>query len=348
MEIGRTLRVDKQIETLAQWGEQLQQPDDELNQRLSFIQAKNGWFSSENVQQAVRSIGQMLNRDDLRHWFSLQGLSPFSKHSKKIGLILAGNIPAVGFHDVLCVLVSGHQALIKLSADDQIIIPYILEKLITIDPAVKSQIHYVDRLTGFDAVIATGSNNTSRYFDYYFRNVPNIIRKNRNSVAILQGNETPADLALLGQDIFNYFGLGCRNVSKLYVPQDYDFSLFFEGIESFQSIHNHNKYNNNYDYNKSILLVNREPHLDNGFILLKESEALSSPLATLYYETYINLSSLEKKIQSLQDQIQCVVSGSIPELNISQIHFGDSQKPKLWDYADGVNTTTFLSKLGVE
>lgn len=348
METGRTLRAERQIEILTQWGEQLQQPDNELNQRLSFIQAKNGWFSPENVRQAVTSIGQMLNRDDLQHWFSLQASSSINQDPKKVGLVLAGNIPAVGFHDILCVLASGHHALIKLSADDQIIIPYLLEKLIAIEPAVKSQIHYVDRLKCFDAVVATGSNNTSRYFDYYFRNVPHIIRKNRNSVAILKGDETPADLALLGQDIFNYFGLGCRNVSKLYVPQGYNFAHFFEGIESFQPIHHHSKYNNNYDYNKSILLVNREPHLDNGFILLKESEALSSPLATLHYETYIDFSSVKKKIESLQDQIQCVVSGSISKFNISQVHFGDSQKPKLWDYADGVNTLAFLSKLGVE
>lgn len=345
METDKTLTADKLIEVLTQLGDQLRKPDDELNQLASLIQAKNAWFIPQNVCRAVFSIGEMLNRQDLTHWFSLQKQQKPTIHSmKKVGLILAGNIPAVGFHDILCVLVAGHQALIKLSSQDQLLIPYLLKKLIDITPAITEQIQYIDRLQGFDAVIATGSTNTSRYFDYYFRNVPHIIRKNRNSLAVLRGDETQADLKQLGHDIFDYFGLGCRNVSKLYVPTDYDFRLFFEAIETFQWVSNHSKYTNNYDYHKSILLVNRETHLDNGFLLLKPAESLWSPLAVLNYETYEDLASLGEKIKLLDEQIQCVVSASIPELGIDQVRFGHSQRPKLWDYADRANTMDFLFK----
>ncbi len=262
----------------------------------------------------------------------------------KTGLILAGNIPLVGFHDILCVLASGHIALIKLSSQDKLLIPYILRKLLEIEPGFNGRIEYIERLTGFDAVIATGSNNTSRYFDYYFGHVPHIIRKNRNSIAILTGEETSEQLKALGHDIFDYYGLGCRNVSKLYVPEGYNFNSFFEAIEEFKGIADHHKYNNNYDYNKSIFLVNLDKHLDNGFLLLKQDERLASPLAVLYYEEYAELASIKQKLDENLDHIQCIVANKrLAGMNV--INFGQTQQPKLWDYADGVDTMKFLKGL---
>ena len=263
----------------------------------------------------------------------------------KVGLILAGNIPLVGFLDILCALASGHIALIKLSSQEQKLIPYILKKLVEIEPGFDNQIQYIERLTDFDAVIATGSTNTSRYFEYYFSHVPHIIRKNRNSIAVLTGNETTDQLKALGHDIFDYYGLGCRNVSKLYVPADYNFSPFFEAIEEFKDIADHHKYNNNYDYNKSIFLVNLDKHLDNGFLLLKKDERLASPLAVLYYEEYRDLISVKQNLAEKDDQIQCIVA-EVPLLQLSNaVGFGKTQQPKLWDYADGVNTMRFLKDL---
>jgi hypothetical protein len=291
---------------------------------------------------AVHAIAVMLHKRDLEKWLENESGNPEIKmHS--IGLILAGNIPIVGFHDILCVLASGHKALIKLSSQDQKFIPYILNKLIEIEPAFQLQISYIDRLKDFDAVIATGSNNTSRYFDYYFSKVPHIIRKNRNSVAILNGEESKEDLKALGHDIFDYFGLGCRNVSKLYVPKDYVFEEFFESIEEFKSVADHHKYNNNYDYNKSIFLVNLDKHLDNGFILLKEDSRFVSPLAVLYYEEYHNIEQLGSELIKNEDLIQCIVSNS--KLPLSTVPFGQSQCPGLFDYADGVDTMKFLREL---
>jgi hypothetical protein len=291
---------------------------------------------------AVRAIAAMLNKRDLEKWLQNESGNAELK-MRSIGLILAGNIPIVGFHDILCVLASGHKALIKLSSQDQKFIPYILEKLIEIEPAFERQISFIDRLKDFDAVIATGSNNTSRYFDYYFSKVPHIIRKNRNSVAVLNGQESREDLKALGHDIFDYFGLGCRNVSKLYVPKDYVFEEFFESIEEFKSVADHHKYNNNYDYNKSIFLVNLDKHLDNGFILLKEDSRFVSPLAVLYYEEYHNIEQLGSELIKNEDLIQCIVSNS--KLPLSTVPFGQSQCPGLFDYADGVDTMKFLREL---
>ena len=344
--MGRILSTDRLVDALVKLGSQLREPDEQLSQLIESAHQYNGWFISKNVRQAISSIVDMLSWEDLTHWLSLQkGKTASTQEAKKIGLILAGNIPIVGFHDILCVLVSGHRALIKMSSQDQQLIPYIFQKLIEIEPAFKEQVEYIDRLKEFDAVIATGSNNTSRYFEYYFKNVPHIIRKNRNSIAVFTGDETAADLMQIGHDIFDYFGLGCRSVSKLYVPTGYDFKLFFEAIEQFKWVIDQSKYTNNYDYNKSIFLVNGDKHLDNGFLLLKPSESFQSPLATLYYEEYTNVQALEKKLEPHSDQIQCIVTSIPMKLNTQQVHFGDSQKPKLWDYADGVDTMCFLSGL---
>jgi len=336
------LNSEKLIIALKKLNEFLVNPDEDFKNLMYSASNKNAWFNLEEVEKAVKALQQMLDPQDLELWFRDIVVS---NTPKKIGLILAGNIPMVGFHDVISVLATGNIALIKLSSADDQLLPALLKRLIAEEPLLEKHIIYVERLSGFDAVIATGSNNSSRYFDYYFGKVPHIIRKNRNSVAVITGTEAPEKLALLGHDIFDYFGLGCRNVSKIYIPEDYDIKNFFEPIESFQNIINHFKYNNNYDYNKSIYLVNLTHHYDNGFLLLKEDSSLSSPLAVLYYEKYSNLAELEALLNGQTENIQCVVSATPLKLKVPVLGFGQSQTPKLWDYADNVNTIEFLNSL---
>lgn len=342
-----TILTSKQrIEAFTQLGDFMAVPDEELQELISSARQYNAWFTPESTAKAVAGIASMLNRDDLEKWLekSTYNLDPDQGQTMlSVGLILAGNIPLVGFHDIICVLAAGHKALIKLSSQDQKLIPFLLRKLTEIEPSFSSHIEYIERLKNFDAVIATGSNNTSRYFEYYFGSVPHIIRKNRNSVAVLSGEESRKELRALGNDIFDYYGLGCRNVSKLYVPSGYDFKNFFESIEDFKSVSDHHKYNNNYDYNKSIFLVNLEKHLDNGFLLLKKDQRLASPLAVLYYEEYDDLNQVEQELKGKSEQIQCVVSSLA--LDLSVLPFGQSQHPSLWDYADNIDTMAFLLSL---
>ncbi len=334
---------ENKINAFVKLGEYLQNPDQELNELIITAKNKNAWFTQEQVKNAIASIGKSLNYNDLTQWISSY---PANNSPKKIGLVLAGNIPLVGFHDILSVLISGHIAQIKLSSNDDSLIPTVLKKLVEIEPGFGNSIRFLNRLEGFDAIIATGSNNTSRYFEYYFSKVPHIIRKNRNSIAILSGNETKEDFIALGKDIFSYYGLGCRNVSKLYVPKEYDFIPFFEAIEEYNPIINHQKYNNNYDYNKSIYLVNKVQHLDNGFLLVTPNESLSSPLSVVYYEEYEHTSELEKTLEQRKEEIQVVVSKADDiHLSLPIVKFGESQQPQLWDYADGIDTMKFLSEL---
>ncbi|TCC92079.1 acyl-CoA reductase [Pedobacter frigiditerrae] len=330
------------IIALQKLSEFMANPSNEFNDVMESASHHNAWFTFEEVKKAMISLSKMLNNDDLGKWFEEIQLN---KKPKKVGLILAGNIPLVGFHDVLCVLATGNIALIKMSSADDKLLPALLKQLIAFEPALANRIEYVERLKDFDAIIATGSNNSSRYFDYYFSKVPNIIRKNRNSVAVLNGNETKEELENLGHDIFDYFGLGCRNVSKIYVPANYDLKNFFEPVEKYQPIINHFKYNNNYDYNKSIYLVNGVKHFDNGFLLVKEDENFVSPLAVLFYEEYTSIKNVEERLNTQDEQIQCVVSKSPLNINKEKIGFGASQNPKLWDYADNLNTIEFLNKL---
>jgi hypothetical protein len=325
-------------------GQQLSSPDESLKAIIDTEHIYNAWFTPDSVESAVKAIGQTLNEADLTKWLGRYDLSK-NTSPKKIGLILAGNIPLVGFHDVLCVLVTGNHALIKASTQDARLIKHVLGMLATIDERFAAQFSFVERLVDFDAVIATGSNNSSRYFDYYFSKVPHVIRKNRNSVAVITGNETKDQLYDLGHDIFDYFGLGCRNVSKIMVPEGYDLATFFEAIEPYNDIINHNKYNNNYGYNRSIYLVGSEQHLDNNFLILREDESLSSPLAVLFYERYDDLPSAEEKINTQADNIQCVVSTAPLNIQNQLVDFGQSQQPKLWDYADGIDTMDFLANL---
>jgi hypothetical protein len=332
------------IDVFSTLGKQLSCPEEQLSTLINDEHHYNAWFTPASVTLAVKAIGQMLNKDDLQKWLNNYELDQ-NKESKKIGLILAGNIPMVGFHDVLSVLITGNQALIKASAQDSRLIKHVLSMLVKIESAFEGQFSFVERLENFDAIIATGSDNTSRYFEYYFSKVPNIIRKNRNSVAVLTGNETAGQLYQLGHDIFDYYGLGCRNVSKLLVPEGYDFVPFFEAIEPYRPIINHHKYNNNYDYNKSIYLVNRDKHFDNGFLLVKEDERMVSPLAVVFYEQFKEFGYVETLLARETKNIQCIVSAVPIEAGNQVVGFGESQQPALWDYADGIDTMAFLTKL---
>ena len=336
-----SIRKEQLISAFKQLGKYLANPDQALQSVVYSAGNANAWFTEEEVSKSVKALAEMLNEADLEKWFSNIEVS---KTTKKVGLILAGNIPLVGFHDVICVLATGNIAQIKLSSSDNKLLPFLLNQLCEFLPALKNHIVYAEQLKDFDAVIATGSNNTSRYFEYYFGKVPNIIRKNRNSVAILTGNESEKEIEQLGHDILDYFGMGCRSISKIFIPKNYKIKNFFEPLESFNDIINHFKYNNNYDYNKSIYLVNQQVHYDNGFLLLKEDEGLASPLAVLYYETYENLEDVFEKLKAQEEQIQCIVAKD-ENPKLTTLSFGQSQHPKLWDYADNVNTIEFLNKL---
>lgn len=336
------LNSEKLIIAFKKLSEFIANPDPEFKNLILSAPNSNAWFTVEEVEKSLHALHKMLNEQDLETWFKEVKITAVPK---KVGLILAGNIPLVGFHDVISVIATGNIALIKLSAADDKLLPELLKRLVTIEPLLAAKITYVERLKDFDAVIATGSNNTSRYFEFYFGKVPNIIRKNRSSVAVLTGNESPEDITRLGHDIFDYFGLGCRNVSKLYIPEDYDIKHFYEPIESFQGIVNHFKYNNNYDYNKSIYLVNAAQHYDNGFLLLKEDVNMASPLAVLYYERYKNLEDVAQRLNAAAENIQCIVSNADLKVQTTVLAHGQSQHPRLWDYADNVNTIDFLNGL---
>ena len=333
---------NQRIDAFVALGQYIEQQPQELQQLIESAAHKNHWYTVENSKKQFAAIAANLQRASLINWLS-QYPATAATSDKKVGLILAGNLPLVGFHDILAVLISGFTAKIKLSSDDAGLTSFVLKTLISLEPAFAPKIEIVDRLTQFDLIIATGSDNSARYFEHYFGKQPHIIRKNRNSVAILTGQETKEELHQLGADIFDYFGLGCRSVSKCYVPEGYDVAHLYEGIESYEPIRDHYKYSNNYDYNKSIYLINGDKHFDNGFLLLKEDERLASPLAVVFYESYTNLEELTKKLEAQADKIQCIVSQATISSTIPTFKFGASQQPALTDYADGVDTMAFLA-----
>jgi hypothetical protein len=297
-------------------------------------QSKNPWFTDANIKVNLTYWSKKLTKHNLNKWLSKYNLNNTSR--KNIAIIMAGNIPLVGFHDFICVFLSGHNSIIKLSNSDNCIIPFLTDLM----KLPSERIVYSDSfLKDYDGVIATGSDNTSRYFDYYFKNKRSIIRKNRNSIAILNGEESDDDLKSLSQDIFTYFGLGCRNVSKLYVPKNYNFDLFFNSIFCYKELINNHKYANNYDYNKAIYLMSEYKFLDNGFFIVKEGNEMHSPISTINFEYYDNVSILREKINHEDDNIQCIVS------NIEfkgKVNFGETQNPSLNQYADNIDVMRFL------
>jgi hypothetical protein len=300
---------------------------------------ENSWFTTESIERAFKGLRSYLKKEHLQQWVSAYGLQP--SQERTVAVVMAGNIPLVGFHDFMAVLVSGHTLQMKLSSKDSVLLSHIAEKLVEIEPTFSRKIILASQLWKFEAVIATGSDNSSRYFEYYFGKYPHIIRKNRTSVAVLTGKETAAELEALGKDVFDYFGLGCRNVSKLFVPRDFDLKLLLDSWSGFQPALDHHKYHNNYDYQKSILLVNSIPFLDSGFVLLRENENLVSPIAVVYYETYHDEGDLALKLTASKEKIQCVVGKVIP----GAVPFGHAQSPMLWDYADQIDTLKFLDNL---
>ncbi len=336
------MNLTKRIKALTALGEHLSQKDEYLEAVMHRSMYHNPWFTMENQRQAVEAIRQnFLAEEKLRAWVQRYHMPEETTKMKNVGIVMAGNIPLVGFHDMLCVFLSGHRSMIKLSDKDPYLLPYLLQILARIDQDTEAYFQMVDTLKGFDAVIATGSNNSSRYFDYYFSKIPNVIRKNRNAIAILSGEETEEELKALGQDVFNYFGLGCRNVAKIYVPEGYQFDALLEALHEYREIVLHNKYKNNFDYNFAIQVLNKVPYLSNGCIILIENRSLQSRVGELHFEYYSDPVELEQEIDQRAEEIQCVVARE-GVLERSTLPFGKAQQPELWDYADGVDTLEFL------
>ena len=338
LQLGGFLR--EACDTLGQESAPSQPAHPELEAMLQRAYGQNTWFTRDACRHSLNYWAEMLEPDYLDPW--LDNYPTPSGKALTVALILAGNIPLVGFHDVISVLLTGNRALVKCASNDQVLLPYMVKKLEAFDPGLTGRVTFTDKKLGaFDAVIATGSNNTSRYFEYYFSKKPHIIRKNRHGAAVLTGRETTAELNGLAEDVFLYFGMGCRSVSKLFVPVGYDFDPLFNAFYQFKSITDHHKYANNYDYNKAVYLMSGSPMLDNGFLLLKEDPSFGSPIGTLFYETYDSEDSLKARLKAAEESLQCVVGGGWLK---GAIPPGSAQHPALWQYADGVDTVDFLLK----
>lgn len=340
------MTVDERLESLVKWGNAIGAMTDQfnkneesvLNRKIDQAYILNQWFTPENCISALRGISLMLDRKNLTQWLE-NYKSGLPEHPPlKIAVIMAGNIPAAGFHDALCVLASGNILLARCASDDSILIPFLLDILISIDARFKDYISIITKVENADAVIATGSNNTSRYFEYYFSKYPHIIRKNRNSIAVLTGNESTEELQKLSHDVFLYFGLGCRNISKIYVPENYDFHKLFNAVAVYDELIHHNKYKNNHDYHHAIFLLNNEKFLTNNFLIVRPNQSLSTPVSVLHYSYYKSNDELEYELALHKDEIQCRVgAGGLP--------FGMSQQPLPWEYPDGRDTMEFLLNL---
>lgn len=337
-----SLTLSERLQALVQLGDYLRAGHPDLDQIIQTAEQYNRWFTADNIRLALANIAErFLQADALEAWVARYPALQTTYPQQRVGLVLAGNIPAVGFHDVLCTFVAGHQALIKYSDKDRFLVPFLLQQLVALEERAAPYFESVMRLQDFDAVIATGSDNSARYFKQYFGKYPNIIRQNRNAVAVLTGEETVEDFRALGVDIFTYFGLGCRSVSKLYVPQGYDFVPLLAALDEQGDLMQHNKYKNNYDYNRSIYLLNRTPHYANDCVMLLEDPSLLSRIAALHYEYYSDTSDLEQRIAAQWEGIQCLLSQT-PIGTYPVFSFGSSQQPHLQDYADGVDTMEFL------
>ncbi len=336
--------MHKFIDNFSLLGQRMKAFDFFPEEVLSRASAENPWFTDEQIRYAKDRIARgWLVQEKLEQWLDpYQDVFPV-KQPAGIGIVMAGNIPLVGFHDLLCVLASGNRALVKTSSKDRVLTYFLIEEIIKIWPVMADFIQWVDTLSTADAIIATGSNNSSLYFEQYFSNYPHIIRKNRNAVAVLSQRMDDEQIKALGEDIFRYFGLGCRNVSKIYIPKDFDFDHFFEVLNSYGNIMQHHKYKNNYDYNRTLLLLNKIKHYASNYLILKEDKSIASPVAMLHYEYYKNLEEAEDMLDRERDQIQCIASNT--KLNMEYVAIGQAQKPALWHYADGANTMDFLQSL---
>lgn len=339
------MNLQKRIQHFLALGEKMLQISEQNNSGeyadyFSKAQQNNPWFTHEAMQFAFLEIGTSLSEGSLKKWLENYNIEDGAKQ-KTVGLVLAGNIPLVGFHDILCSLIAGFKVKAKLSSKDSHLYELLLKLLLDIDEEFGQLIEFSERqIKDVDAIIATGSNNSARYFEYYFKKYPNIIRKNRNSVALLTGEETDDDFHNLGKDIFTYFGLGCRNVSFLLVPEGFDFVKMLKAFEKYADIVNHTKYSNNYDYQRAIYLMNNIPIYDNGSVILKEDGALSSPIGVLHYKIYANNQEATEFLNQHKESIQCVVSKT--KHKFPTYSYGEAQKPNLWDYADDIDTLKFL------
>ncbi|MCB9267224.1 MAG: acyl-CoA reductase [Lewinellaceae bacterium] len=338
------MNLKSRIEVLARLGDHLRKKDEYLEALMHRASFKNAWFTIENQKEAVAAIADnLLRREKLETWLQRYEI-PEETAPKTVGIVMAGNIPLVGFHDLLCVFAAGHRALVKLSEKDQYLLPYLLQLMAGFDKRAEAYFSIAEQLGGFDAVIATGSNNSARYFEAYFGKYPHIIRRNRNGVAVLSGEESPEELHELGKDVFQYFGLGCRNVSKAYVPVNYDFEPLLEALHEYRQAVLHTRYKNNFDYNYALHVLNKEKFKANGCIILREDPSLQSRIASLHYEFYDNPEEIERELENRSEEIQCVVARK-GFLRRPVFPFGKAQQPELWDYPDGVDTMNFLLKL---
>jgi hypothetical protein len=343
------MQINERIDGLVKWGHALSalledyespagQESGPLQPVLAQAYQLNKWFLPASSLRSLKAISTCLERSSLNNWASAYPALRSEPAPLRVGIVMAGNIPAVGFHDLLSVLLSGHRAYVRYSSDDNVLLPFLLHLLRSVEPRFAEMIAEVPKISGVDAVIATGSNNTARYFDYYFSAIPHIIRRNRHAVAVLSGNETEEELKALGDDVFAYFGLGCRNVSKLYVPEGYSFDRFFPAMEHFSDLMQHNKYMNNYDYHRALFLLNSQAFLTNNFLILREHTDIHTPVAVLHYERYRSHEALSSVLAAHQDEIQCIMGHD-------HLPFGTAQQPGLTDYADGVDTLRFLLDL---
>ncbi|RFM28877.1 acyl-CoA reductase [Deminuibacter soli] len=332
------MTVQQRIDLLVRLGHYMQQPSDAWELVKERASRENAWFTPEFINLAVNQLcTAFLQQDKLTAWAAAYGVPVQQAHPKKVGIVMAGNIPLVGFHDLLAVFITGHYAVIKPSSKDDILLKHLVQQLASWDHSISESIQFADLLKGCDAYIATGSNNTGRYFDYYFGRFPHIIRRNRTSVAVLDGLETQNELSLLADDIQLYFGLGCRNVTKLYVPKDYDFLPLLDALKKYDYLLENHKYKHNYDYHLALLLMNSKYYMNNGNLVLTEHQAPFSPVSQVHFEYYTNRETLAATLHGNTD-IQCVTGHHF-------IPFGQAQHPSLTDYADGVDTMAFLVEI---
>ena len=333
--------LEQRMDLLERLGEYMLSADQKWKSVKQKAFYENGWFTPSFIELSAYSIAtEFLNRDKLKAWTEIHRIPKQIKDPLTAGIVMAGNIPMVGFHDFLACFISGHKQKIKLSSKDAVLLPHLIDTLYQWESEVRAYVASSEMLKGCDAYIATGSNNSARYFHYYFARYPHIIRRNRTSVAVLDGNETGKELQLLADDVYQYFGLGCRNVTKLYVPKDYNFEKLLTAFNKYKHLADHSKYKNNYDYQLAILIVNKLYYMTNGSIIMVEDPAVFSPISRLNYEFYSDKQAVLTNLKANAD-IQCIVSRE-------SILFGKSQQPSLNDFADGINTLQFFRNLSVK
>jgi len=329
--------LQERIRLMVKLGEYIESNTDEWQLFKNKASGENPWFTTEFIEQSSNNIAEVfLQQSLLEKWVAQYDIKEIT-HPKKVGVVMAGNIPLVGFHDFLCVWISGHHLIIKPSSKDEVLIRHLADKLIEWNKESANIISFADNLKNCDAYIATGSNNSSRYFEYYFSKYPNIIRRNRTSVAILDGTESKEQLNLLADDIQLYFGLGCRNVTKLYVPKEYDFIKLLDALKRYDHFGDFHKYKHNFDYHLALLIMGNKYYMNNGSVILTENSSLFSPVSQVHYEYYDDKNAVIDSLKNNQD-VQCIVGHQ-------QIPFGKAQQPSLSDYADGIDTLQFLLSL---